>query len=421
MNHYIRTLRELSISFLESIGVSNTWAILIQSVLALIFIFILSYAIGKLGKLLMQKYIPILVHKTKTDWDDKLFKNNCFEILSYYLFGLIFFWIDIFIASDTIRKFINTITGTYFTIITLMLINALLNTAYDIYKERRPNDKANLKIYLQLIKVLVFSFGGIIIISFFANKNLIDILKGLGAMAAILLIVYKDTIMGFVAGISLSTNKMVEVGDWISVPKHDADGTVIDIGLNTVKVQNFDKTITTIPPYNLISESFTNWKGMQQSGGRRIKRSINIDIDSIHFLSLEEIEKFSNFKLLKEYINEKKKAIVKSNEGVEEYYNQRRLTNIGTFKKYLENYLLASDFVHPDMTFIVRQLQSNEKGVPIEIYFFCTQQAWVKYEQVQSDIFDHIFAIAPEFGLQIFQTVSGRSLTRTVHHSFNET
>ena len=421
MNHYIRTLRELSISFLESIGISNAWAVFTQSLLALIFIFILSYAIGKLGKLLMQKYIPILVHKTKTDWDDKLFKNNCFEILSYYLFGLIFFWIDIFIASDTIRKFINTITGTYFTIITLMLINALLNTAYDIYKERRPNDRANLKIYLQLVKVLVFSFGGIIIISFFANKNLIDILKGLGAMAAILLIVYKDTIMGFVAGISLSTNKMVEVGDWISVPKHDADGTVIDIGLNTVKVQNFDKTITTIPPYNLISESFTNWKGMQQSGGRRIKRSINIDIDSIHFLSLEEIEKFSNFKLLKEYINEKKKAIVKSNEGVEEYYNQRRLTNIGTFKKYLENYLLASDFVHPDMTFIVRQLQSNEKGVPIEIYFFCTQQAWVKYEQVQSDIFDHIFAIAPEFGLQIFQTVSGRSLTRTVHHSFNET
>ena len=214
---------------------------------------------------------------------------------------------------------------------------------------------------------------------------------------------------------------MVEVGDWFCVTKHDADGTVIDIGLNTVKVQNFDKTITTIPPYNLISESFKNWKGMQQSGGRRIKRSINIDIDSIHFLSTEEIEKFSNFKLLKEYINEKKKAIVKSNEGVEEYYNQRRLTNIGTFKKYLENYLLASDFVHPDMTFIVRQLQSNEKGVPIEIYFFCTQQAWVKYEQVQSDIFDHIFAIAPEFGLQIFQTVSGRSLTRTVHHSFNET
>ena len=421
MNYYIITLRELSISFLESIGVSNTWAILIQSVLALIFIFILSYAIGKLGKLLMQKYIPQLVRKTKTDWDDKLFKNKCFEILSYYLFGIIFFWIDIFIASDTIRKFINTITGTYFTIITLLLVNALLNTAYEIYKERKPNDKANLKIYLQLLKVLVFSFGGIIIISFFANKNLIDILKGLGAMAAILLIVYKDTIMGFVAGISLSTNKMVEVGDWISVPKHDADGTVIDIGLNTVKVQNFDKTITTIPPYKLVSEAFTNWRGMQQSGGRRIKRSINIDIDSIHFLSPEEIEKFSKFKLLKKYIEEKKKAIIKSNEGVEEYYNQRRLTNIGTFKKYLENYLLASGFVHPNMTFIVRQLQSNEKGVPIEVYFFCKEQAWIKYEQIQSDIFDHIFAIAPEFGLQIFQTVSGRSLTRTIHHSFNET
>ena len=234
-------------------------------------------------------------------------------------------------------------------------------------------------------------------------------------MVAILLIVYKDTIMGFVAGISLSTNKMVEVGDWISVPKHDADGTVIDIGLNTVKVQNFDKTITTIPPYKLVSEAFTNWRGMQQSGGRRIKRSINIDIDSIHFLSPSEIEKFGKFKLLKDYIKEKKKAIVKSNEGVEEYYNQRRLTNIGTFKKYLENYLLASDFVNPEMTFIVRQLQSNEKGVPIEVYFFCNEQAWVKYEQIQSDIFDHFFAIAPEFGLQVFQTVSGRSLNRAYY------
>lgn len=421
MNHYIRTLRELSISFLESIGISNAWAVFTQSLLALIFIFLLSYAIGKLGKLIMQKYIPILVRNTKTNWDDKLFENKFFEILSYYLFGIVFFWIDILIASDTMRKFINTITGTYFTIITVMLINALLNTAYDIYKERRPNDKANLKIYLQLIKVLVFSFGGIIIISFFANKGFLVILKGLGAMATILLIVYKDTIMGFVAGISLSTNKMVEVGDWISVPKHDADGTVIDIGLNTVKVQNFDKTITTIPPYNLVSEAFTNWRGMRQSGGRRIKRSINIDIDSIHFLSPKEIEKFGNFKLLKDYINEKKKAIVKANKGVEEYYNQRRLTNIGTFKKYLENYLLASDFVHPDMTFIVRQLQSNEKGLPIEVYFFCTEQTWAKYEQIQSDIFDHFFAIAPEFGLQIFQTVSGRSLKSTIQYSFNKT
>lgn len=414
MDINIIELRDQSLSLLEQLGFSNYWAVIFQSIIALFLIFFCSWIVGKIGKFILSICAPLIVKKTKTRWDDKFFEHKFFTILSYYLFGFVFFWIDSFIASDAIRAFTKNITGTYFTVVTVMLLNSVLNTFYDIYIERHPTDKVNLKIYIQLIKVIVFSFAGIVVISFFANKNFMDILTGLGAMVTILLIVYKDTILGFVAGISLSANKMLHVGDWISVPNHGADGTVIEIGLNAVKVQNWDKTITTIPPYKLTSESFTNWKGMEESGGRRIKRSINIDIDSIHFLSAEDIERFSHFKLLKDYINEKKYILSEFNGNEVNYFNQRRLTNIGTFKKYLENYLLASGVVHPEMTFMVRQLQSTEKGVPIEVYFFSKEQEWEKYEQIQSDLFDHFFAVTKEFDLRIFQNVSAASVYKAV-------
>ncbi|WGU69804.1 mechanosensitive ion channel [Capnocytophaga canimorsus] len=270
---------------------------------------------------------------------------------------------------------------------------------------------ASLKIYIQLAKVIVFSLGGIAVISIFANKNFLDILAGLGAMITILLIVYKDMIMGFVAGIQLSANKMVYVGDWIVLPKDGADGTVIDIGLTTVKIQNWDRTITTIPTYKLTSESFTNWRGMQLSGGRRIKRHVSIDIESIHFLSEAEIQTFRKIRLLTEYIDEKLQVISAVNANETEHVNQRRLTNIGTFRKYVENYLRESGYANLDMTFIVRQLQSTEKGVPIEIYMFCKVKEWAIYEQIQADIFDHIFAIIPTFNLRLFQEPSGHNFS----------
>ncbi len=405
-------IREESVQWLENSGISNFWAVLLQSITMLILIFLLSWAIGSLAKWIMRKTIPSFIKKTKNTWDDLLFERNVFSILSYYIFGIVFFWLYQILASNGLRFFIKAITGSYFIIVSLMLINAVINTANDIYDEINKNkkNKSSIKIYLQLLKVLIFSLGGIIIISFFADKNFMDILKGLGAMITILLIVYKDTILGFVAGISLSANKMLTVGDWISVPKYHADGTVLDIGLNTVKVQNWDKTISTIPPYALITDSFINWKGMESSGGRRIKRHLNIDIESIHFLSEEDINKFSEFKLLKTYMEEKKTVIKTHNNNEAHYVNQRHLTNVGTFKKYVENYLRSTGFVKEDMTFIVRQLQSNEKGLPIEIYFFCNEQEWATYEQIQADIFDHIFAIVPQFGLRVFQSPSGHNL-----------
>ncbi len=387
----ILELRNESLLWLQDKGLGLTLASYIQSIFALILIVLSVYCIGKLSRWLLENLIPRLVSKSKTKLDDRLLSHNFFTVLSYYLIGIAFFWLDDLIAIENWRWLSNKMTGTYFTILTVFLLNTILNALYEYYKERSPREKGNLKVYLQLIKVVICSFAVIIIISFFADRNLIDILKGLGAMVTILLIVYKDTILGFVAGISLSANKMLEVGDWVSVPQCNADGTVLEIGLNTIKVQNWDKTITTIPPYKLISESFINWKGMEESGGRRIKRAVNIDIDTIHFLAEDEFNQLQDIELLQDYLSAKK---------------GEKLTNVGTFKKYIELYLQSLKLMRSDMTFIVRQLQSTDRGLPIEIYCFSKVQAWADYEEIQADIFDHIFAMTKSFNLRVYQSIS---------------
>jgi miniconductance mechanosensitive channel len=241
-------------------------------------------------------------------------------------------------------------------------------------------------------------------------------MTGLGATAAVLLLVFKDTILGFVAGIQLSANKMVSAGDWITMPSYKADGTVLDITLNTVKVQNWDKTITTIPTYKLVEDSFINWKGMETSGGRRIKRSINIDVSSVKFCSAEMIERFKKIRLLKGYIVQKEEELIQHNaqkEGEsisESLANGRRLTNIGVFRKYLQEYLNENPMISDNMTCMVRQLQPTEKGQPIEIYAFSKNQDWVAYESIQADIFDHVLAVVGEFDLRIYQLPSGADL-----------
>jgi miniconductance mechanosensitive channel len=237
-------------------------------------------------------------------------------------------------------------------------------------------------------------------------------------LAAVLLLVFRDTILGFVASIQLSANNMVKPGDWIEMPSHNADGTVLDISLNTVKVQNWDKTIATVPTYALVSESFRNWKGMEESGGRRIKRSINIDMNSVRFVDDELAEKFKKIHLLKAYVESREEEILKYNEENKIdgsiLVNGRRMTNLGTFRKYVEEYLRKHPKIHNDMTFLVRQLQPDERGLPIEIYVFSNDQAWANYETIQADIFDHILAVIPEFELRVFQNPSGRDFQNLV-------
>jgi miniconductance mechanosensitive channel len=267
---------------------------------------------------------------------------------------------------------------------------------------------------MQVAKIIIHSVGGILILSLIIGKSPTAILASLGALAAVLILVFRDTLLGFVSSIQLSANKMVKPGDWISMPERNADGIVLEITVNTVKIRNWDKTISTIPTHALINESFQNWKGMEESKGRRIARSIHIDIKSIEFCTEEMLERFKKFKLIRDYINQKQEEIEAFNkaQGItdDDTVSRRRLTNVGVFRKYVETYLEKHPKIHPgELPYIimVRHLQPTERGLPIQIYVFSKEQQWKRYEQVQADIFDHILAVVPEFDLRIFQNPSG--------------
>jgi len=243
------------------------------------------------------------------------------------------------------------------------------------------------------------------------NKTPIFLLSGVGALAAVMMLIFRDSILGFVAGIQLAANKMVAVGDWIEMPKYGADGDVLEVALTTVKVQNWDKTITTIPTYALISESFKNWRGMAESGGRRIKRSVSLDMSSIKFCDEEMLDRYRKIQYISEYIETKKIELEKFNQATEVDHaslaNGRRMTNIGTFRAYVQAYLRNHPEINKDMTFLIRQLPPSENGLPIEIYVFSKDKVWANYEAIQADIFDHILAVVPEFDLRVYQNPTG--------------
>jgi len=287
-----------------------------------------------------------------------------------------------------------------------------LELANDIY-QRRP-DAANrpIKGYVQIGKMIIYGAAAILIIAALMNRSPLLLLSGLGAMAAVLMLVFKDTILSLVASVQIGSNDMIRLGDWIEMPQLNADGDVIDIALHTVKVQNFDKTITTIPTHRLINESFRNWRGMSESGGRRIMRSLMIDQNSVHFLDDGSLVDLSRFSLLRDYLRAKQEEVERWNAGHagEQVLDSRRLTNIGTFRAYVHAYLKARPDIADDKTLLVRQLAPSEHGLPLEIYAFASTTAWSDYEGIQADIFDHLIAIMPEFGLRLFQRPSGVDL-----------
>jgi miniconductance mechanosensitive channel len=276
----------------------------------------------------------------------------------------------------------------------------------------------SIKSYVQLAKLMLMLAGVIVAVASLLDRSPMIVLSGLGAMSAVLMLVFKDTILSFTAGVLLSSNDMLRLGDWIEMPQVGADGDVVDIALHTVKVQNWDKTITTIPTWRLMSESYKNWRGMSESGGRRIKRTLRLDASSVRFLDEEEMTYFSRIGLLQSYMDAKMVSVREANaqaraelgEKAELLANQRRLTNIGTFRAYVEAYLRANPGVHKGMTLMVRSLEPTPEGVPLELYCFTATTAWVAYESVQGDIFDHLLAILPEFGLRLYQSPSGNDL-----------
>ncbi|MGB0897920.1 MAG: mechanosensitive ion channel family protein [Psychrobium sp.] len=290
-------------------------------------------------------------------------------------------------------------------------IFALLDVTLDVARERGLNKKLPIKSINQLIKLFVFLVVAVISISTVLGKSPLYFLSGLGAMTAVVLLVFKDTILGFVAGVQLAANQMVSRGDWIEMPKYGADGEVLEVALTTVQVQNWDKTITMIPTYALISDSFKNWRGMEQAGGRRIKRSIRLDVNSIGFMDQSLIEHLQKIDSISDYLVEKQNEINEQNQQLASDLtvnaNGRKLTNVGTFRAYLEYYLQNHPMVSQEMTLIVRQLSADENGLPIELYLFCTDIRWAAYEAIQADLFDHIYAVLPEFNLRAFQSPSG--------------
>lgn len=364
------------------------------------------------------KVITYVIKKTKTQFDDIMLKNQFFKhipklvpsIILIYLIPVVF---ESYVELITI---LNRIVYSYITLLIVLTLNSFLTVVTEIYKSIETTMKLPITSLVQVVRIILAFIGILIILGILLNKSPLILLSGLGALTAVFMLVFKDSLMGFVAGIQLTLNHMVDRGNWISMPKYGADGNVIDITLTTVKVCNWDKTITMVPTYALMSESFKNWKGMSEAGGRRIKRSIFIDMQSIRFCDDEMLSRLEKVQLISDFIKNRKKEIFEYNQknkvDLSNPVNGRKLTNIGLFRVYIESYLRQNPNIKKDMTFLVRQLQPTTNGLPIEIYVFCSETQWVKYESVQADIFDHIFAIIQQFDLEMFQTPTGADFNR---------
>ena len=389
-------------------GLSPLFAEYLSVALMVIFIVIICLIANFITKKIVIRFITHIVNNNKYQWDNILLEKKVFHKLSHIVPAIIIYY---FAEAFTYQALIEKGAITYIIIVVLSLIGSLLNAVHDIYQTFEISKVQPIKGYIQVVKIIVYVLGIILVIANLIGENPLIILSGLGALSAVLLLVFKDSLLGLVAGIQLTSNDMVRVGDWIEMPKYGADGDVIDLSLNTVKVQNFDKTITTIPSYALISDSFKNWRGMQVTGGRRIKRSIFIDTTSIAFCSGEKIEKLRNIHYLTDYIDTRQQEIteynIKHHIDTSNQVNGRALTNVGLFRTYISNYLKNHPGIHKEMTTMVRQLAPNEHGLPIEIYAFSNDINWAVYESIQSDIFDHLFAIATEFDLRLFQNPTG--------------
>ena len=411
-NKYILFIEKLISKF----GLNAELAKYIAETTSLITLVLASILIYHIVLFIIQKSLYAIIKKSQSTRDDILIKNKVFRRLCLLIPAyLIRYNIEAAIPSfPMLSSTIILFTKVYEVFIYSQVLDSLLTTLNDIYNTYEISKSKPIKGFTQVLKTVIYIICILLIIAILTNKELSNILIGLGTLSAVLMLVFKDPILGFVGGIQLTINDMLRIGDWIVMEKSKADGEVLEIGLTTVKVQNWDKTITTIPTYSLISDSFTNWRGMENSGGRRIARSFIIDVDTIKFCTPEMLERFKKFQLVSQYITDKEKEIEEYNKlnNIDDsnLVNGRRQTNIGIFRAYLNAYLENCPFINKDMTFMVRQLSPTENGVPIQIYAFSSNKAWVSYENIQSDIFDHVFAVVSMFDLKIYQKPSSNSL-----------
>ncbi len=393
-------------------------------ILARVLIFGLIVIVSRIGHWLAKHFIlkgvTAIINRTTTKWDDMLLEKKVFSRLAH-LVPAIILYLTIhlpFAGYDGLIAISSGLVLIYMIAMSILAFDALLNAALAIYSSYEVSKRIPIKGFIQVFKMLIYFTGGIFIISILLDKTPFYLFSSLGALTAVLMFIFKDAILGFIAGIQLSANRMVANGDWIEMPKYGADGEIIEIALTTVKVQNWDKTITTVPTYALITDSFKNWRGMSESGGRRIKRSISLDMNTIEFCTEEMLTRFGKIQYISKYIETKKTELQEINKQKNvdntSLVNGQRMTNIGTFQAYIKAYLRNNPRINQDMTFLVRQLAPTEHGLPIEIYVFSKDQEWENYESIQANIFDHILAVVPEFDLRVFQDPSGADFRRVV-------
>ncbi|NLC44802.1 MAG: mechanosensitive ion channel family protein [Clostridiales bacterium] len=391
-------------------GFSESWASIVSNSAIALLILLASVLSWLVVKFILNRIIGVIVKQSKSKWDDILLGPKLFSRIANLAPAII---IHVSApAFPVLQIWVQRLAYSYIILVAILILFSLMDGFESMYRTLDVSREKPIKGMLQVIKIILSIVGIILIISVLLDKSPTVLLSGIGVFSAVLLLIFQNSILGFVAGIQLSENNMVQVGDWIEMPKYNADGDVIDITLHTVKVQNWDKTITMIPTHAMVSDSFKNWRGMRESGGRRIKRSIFIDMNSIQFCTEEMLERYEKYNYLTEYIKLKRQEIDTYNAEIkvdpDQLVNGRRMTNIGTFRAYVQEYLKNLPKLNQDMIVMVRQLAPTEHGLPIEIYCFSASTVWVEYEGVQADIFDHILAVVPQFDLQIYQSPSGK-------------
>ena len=405
------------LQFKLGVGTAGIWGLVLSALYLAILAWLANYA----TKRIITSVIHPLIHKSGAKWDDQLTEQRVLMRCSHIVPAAIIhiFTPALFETHPELIAFCQVVVNAYLVVIVLLIIDGLLNFCRAIWDQLPVGRRFPAKSFIQAAKLVINLIGCIFILSAILGKSPLVLFSGLGAVTAILLLIFKDAILGLVAGFQLSVNNMVMVGDWIEMPGRGADGDVIDVSLTTVKVQNWDKTITTVPTYALISDSFKNWRGMSESGGRRIKRSLNIDLRTIQFADETLLKRFEGIRILRPYLETKLEDIQKYNADVaddfSELINGRRLTNLGTFRAYCVAYLRNHPKIHQSgMTLIVRQLAPTQTGLPIEIYAFANDTAWANFEDMQGDIFDHLLSILPEFQLSAFQSPSGADVEKAL-------
>ncbi len=400
----------------HDLGLGPQWEPIVARGLLAILMIVLAVAAWLTARIILHRGLARFVRRSRSTWDDAVYDRGVLTRLTRLAPAVVVYLFGPLLAPELpwFAELVRRAVIAYMIGVSVLVLDSVLEATNDIYNSFVASKRRPIKGYLQLIKILAYIVGFILMVTTILGTSPAGILGGIGAMSAVLLLVFRDSILGLVAGFQIGANDMVHLGDWIEIPKYGADGDVVDISLQTIKVQNWDKTIVSIPVYALVSDSFKNWRGMTESGGRRIKRAVHIDMRSVRFLTAEDIKHFQRFSRIRAYLDQKVAEIDAYNRehaiDTADSVSGRRLTNLGTFRAYVAAYLRSHPKIHNDMTFLVRHLAPGPTGIPIEIYVFSSDQAWGNYEGIQADIFDHLLAVLPEFDLRVFQEPSGWDL-----------